>query len=183
MSLLNSPTQDAQGGPRGLFRACTSCGSDVHIKSKTCRHCGGPSPWATGRKEIPAPDEDTVLDLTQPLGLDPTIPPLPGDRVAKPEASPESEEPREPYRTPAPFIPQPHVFIRDFVGTLPGGYTVDMKKDRVITDWMTISKLLEIQAPIEPVGKHGDMACCPNCRTIFKFKPVDPAMPAPTRRR
>lgn len=35
----------------GLFRDCAKCHLPVHVNSKACKSCGGPSPWATGTKE------------------------------------------------------------------------------------------------------------------------------------
>ena len=184
------------------FKDCTRCQQPVHARSAACKACGAPSPWKAeeslvtepateedarprvsseaeteGRPEQSAPD----LQVTCTEGLhliDATTDDLnpSTEEVAAymhDLTAPQREEAAE-RAAEREAENGPHVFMEAYHPVL-GNVFAHFKQGQVVTDFPLIQQLKALGAPMVPWGKATGMACCPQCKTVFRIPSLIPA--------
>jgi hypothetical protein len=171
-----------------LFRDCAKCGLPVHNKSKACKACGGPSPWAatdsSAEPEAVAPEppaaavgalaaavssplrivESTAVDLNP---SDTEVASFIHDLTA-PDAELEAARIAEVESRNG-----PHVFLDKF-SCMVGPTMAHFKAGQVIGDFALLQALKAEDAPIVPATMAPGMECCPKCRHVFRVRSVVP---------
>jgi|ERR1700680_1793670 len=132
------------------YRECTAadCTHPVHYRSKECPSCGAV------QIRVVLGNSGNVADPSS-VGTTEAAP-----QVALPEPAPVRAD--GPYVVAADCRPQ----IDNVMAVL--------RRGQVLTDWVTIGKLLDAGAPIVPQNQAHGLACCPRCQNIFAPTPLVP---------
>lgn len=187
-----------------LFRDCEKCGLPVHTKSKTCKACGGPSPWVTGTKEL-GPEATVSASLTT-ADVEHAVGALKDANVPGPHVMLQSGKPPVHLIAPpvdlnpddaevAAYIHKltapdaeaeaarvaeiearngPHVFLDKF-SCMVGPTMAHFKAGELVKDFALLQALRAENAPMVPAALAPGMTCCPKCQNVFRVPTVVPA--------
>jgi hypothetical protein len=173
------------------YKDCVKCGQPVHARTPACKACGEVSPWA---KAEPANDPEpageamfdslmTVAEVEKMLSDQPDLTPFRVVDTIDLEPSPEvvasylheitaparaAEAAEELLRS------GPHVFMDKF-STMIGQTLAHFKVNDVVTDFALLRELKAQGAPMVPIAAAPGMACCPDCKKVFKLPVIAPA--------
>lgn len=176
------------------FRDCVKCGQPVHARSAMCKSCGEVSPWKLPpNPEVEGATADVIVVDDPHTAESPTdatviteFKEAPKLRVV--ETVPLHEDFNPSSDTVAAYLSDitaperaaeaerhgPHVFLERFscmIGVTMGHFAAG----QVVTDFVLLQALKAQNAPMVPHGTAPGMACCPQCKHVFKVPALMPA--------